>query len=140
MSKRRPTAIVKWSRGQLSPVSAYDAQLLADEADGREFDLVRRSKRSLPHNSKYWAQLGQIVKATDAFSSADHFHTWIKVRLGYVEPILGPKGQIVGMTVQSAAFDRMDQAAFHVFYEKAVRLVAEEMAINMDEVGPGWPI
>ena len=86
----------------------------------------------------YWAQLGLIVKATGAFPTADYMHDWLKVRLGYVSPIMGPKGQIVGMSVASAAFSKMDQAAFGAFYEKAVQLIAAEMGIDMADVVPGW--
>ena len=135
-----PSPIVKLSGGRLSPVSAWDAELLADAPNGAEFDLVRRSPRSKPHNGMYWAQLGLIVKATGTFPTVDHMHDWLKVRLGYVSPIMGPKGQIVGMSVDSAAFAKMDQATFGAFYEKAVQLIAAEMGIDMADVVPGWAI
>ena len=137
---KRPTAIVRLERGQIVPVSAWDSELLASEKQGQEFDLVRRSSRSKAHHGMYWAQLGLIVKATEAWPTADHMHTWLKARLGYVAPIMGPKGQVVGMTIDSTAFEKMDQAAFNVYYEKAARLVAEEMGINMADVRPGWAI
>lgn len=137
---KKPTAIVRLDRGRIAPVSAWDAELLAVEKQGQEFDLVRRSKRSRPHSSMYWAQLGLIVKATEAFPTAEHMHTWLKVKLGYVAPIIGPKGQIVGMSVDSASFDKMDQAAFNAFYEKAAQLIAQEMGIDMSTVVPGWGI
>lgn len=140
MTSRPPRPIVKLTGGRLSPVSAWDAELLAGAKDGAEFDLVRRSKRSTPHNAMYWVQLGAIVKATEAFATADHMHTWIKVRLGYTAPIFGPKGQVVGMSVDSAAFDKMDQAAFNAFYEKAAALILAEMDINLSDVVPGWSI
>ena len=114
--------------------------MLADLPNGTEFDLVPRTKRSKPHNGMYWVQLGLIVKATEAFATADHMHTWIKVKLGYTAPIFGPKGQVVGMAVDSAAFDKMDQATFSAFYEKAARLIADEMGINLADVVPGWHI
>ena len=47
---------------------------------------------------------------------------------------------MVGMTVDSAAFDKMDQATFNVFYEKAAALIAAEMFIDLDDVVPGWSI
>lgn len=135
---KAPRPIVRLTGGALSPVSVWDAELLADLPNGTEFDLVRRSKRSAAHNSMYWAQLGLIVKATDGFATADHMHEWLKLRLGYIRAILSPDGKIAGMTVDSAAFDKMDQAAFGVFYEKACALIAEEMGIDMGQVRPGW--
>jgi hypothetical protein len=121
-------------------VSAWDAELLADAPNGAEFDLVRRSPRSKPHNSMYWAQLGLIVKATGAWPTAPKMHEWVKLRLAYTAPVFGPKGEVVGMTIDSTAFDKMDQAAFNAFYEKAAALIAQEMGIDLADVVPGWAI
>lgn len=122
----------------MAPVSAWDMELLDDLPNGTEFDLIPRTKRSKPHNGMYWVQLGMIVKATGSFATADHMHTWLKVKLGYTAPIFGPKGEVVGMSVDSAAFDKMDQAAFGLFYEKAAALIAAEMGIDIADVVPGW--
>ena len=142
MTKRDkpPRPIVRKAGGRLSPVSAWDAELLSDAPEGAEFDLVLRTKRSLPHLKMYFAQLGLIVKATEAFATSDHMHDWVKISLAYTRPVLGPHGKVVGMTVDSAAFDKMDQAAFNVFYEKAARLITAEMGIDLQDVVPGWAI
>lgn len=140
MADRAPRPIVRLTGGRLSPVSAWDAELLDGLPNGTEFGLVPRTKRSKPHNGMYWVQLGLIVKATEAFATADHMHTWIKVKLGYTAPIFGPKGEVVGMSVDSAAFDKMDQSAFSLFYMKACALIAREMGIDMEDVVPGWSI
>jgi hypothetical protein len=129
---------VKLTGGRLSPVSAWDDELLSDFPAGSEFDLVLRGKRSKPHNGMYWAQLGLIVKATEAWPTSDKMHEWVKLELAYTSPVLGPTGKIKGMSIDSAAFDAMDQAAFNVFYEKAARLIAQEMGINLSDVVPGW--
>lgn len=138
MAKKRPTATVKLERGRLVPVTGWDSELLSDMPNGTIFNLVCQSPRSVRHHSMYWAQLGIIVKATEAFATADHMHTWIKCRLSYTSAILGPKGEVIGMTVDSTAFDKMTQAEFSAFYEKACRLIAQEMGIDMSEVHPGW--
>lgn len=140
MTDRAPRPIVRLSGGRLVPLSAWDSELLSDLPNGAEFDLVLRGKRSKPHNGMYWVQLGQIVKATGAFATADHMHLWVKVELAYTTPIFGPKGQVVGMAVDSSAFDKMDQSAFGVFYEKAAALIAAEMGIDLADVVPGWSI
>jgi len=134
MTRKRdkaPAPIVRLTGGRLSPVSAWDAELLSDYPHGTEFDLVARTKRSKPHNGMYWAQLAQIVKATGAYPTPEHLHIWIKHRLGYTEPICDPSGKIVAVNVDSTAFAAMDQAAFMRFYEHAVQLVASEMGIDM---------
>ena len=131
MTDKAPAPMVKLTGGRLSPVTAWDAELLNGFPDGQLFDAKPRSKRSVPHHRMYWAQLGQIVKASEAFATPDHMHDWVKVKLGYVRVILGPTGQPVGMSVDSTAFAAMDQRAFGLFYEKFSRLVAEEMGIDL---------
>ena len=131
---KRPTPIVRLTGGRLTPVSAYDQEELAGFANGAEFDLKPRGKRSTPHNGLYWLQLGHIVAATDAWATAEKMHDWVKVKLGYVSPIFGPNKEIIGMTVDSTSFKAMDQAAFNVFHEQAAALIAREMGINMGDV------
>jgi len=140
MADRAPRPIVKLIGGKLSPVSAWDHELMDGLPNGTEFDLIPRTKRSKPHNGKYWAQLSWIVKATDQWPTPDHMHEWIKLKLGYVRPILGQGGKVVGMTIDSAAFDKMDQPSFNAFYEKAAALIAAEMGIDLDDVVLGWSI
>ena len=108
--------------------------------NGAEFDLVRLSPRSTRHNGMYFAQLSLIVKATEAYPSAENMHKWIKAALGYVEPILDPKGKVIGMNLESTAFEKMDQADFNVFYKQAARLILEEMGIDLADVTPGFSI
>jgi hypothetical protein len=132
---KRPAPIVTLDRGRISPVSVWDAELIDDMPNGSQFDLVLRTKRSTPHNAKYWACLSQIVKATDAWPSAEKMHEWVKVKLGYVSPIFGPKGDVIGMTVDSTAFAQMDQAGFNAFYERFAALVADEMGIDIEDMG-----
>jgi hypothetical protein len=128
---KAPAPIVRLTGGRLSPVSAWDAELLSDYPHGTEFDLVARTKRSNPHNRMYRAQLSQIVKATGAYPTPVLMHRWIKHRLGYTEPVFDPNGNVVAVVLDSTAFDEMDQAAFMRFYEQVVQLVAAEMGIDM---------
>lgn len=136
MAKAKPIAQVVLSGGRLSPQTAWDAQLIDDMPQGQRFDLVPISPRSNRHSSMYWAQLGQIVSATNSFATAEKMHIWVKVRLGYTAPIFGPKGEVIGMSVDSTAFDKMTQADFNVFYEKAADLIAREMGIDLGDIKP----
>jgi len=130
-AKDAPKPILSLRRGRLEAVSAWDAELIAGYPDGQEFDLVLRSQRSTLHNSKYWAELGQIVAATGAWPSVEKMHEWVKIRLGHVSPVLGPQGQIVGLTVNSTAFHAMPQADFNGFYEQFAALVAADLGIDL---------
>jgi hypothetical protein len=130
-AKDAPRPILRLRSGRLEAVTASDAELIGQYPQGQEFDLVPRSKRSAPHNSKYWAELGQIVAATGAWPSAEKMHDWVKIRLGYVSPVLGPKGQIVGLTANSTAFHAMKQDEFNRFYEQFAALVAADLGIDL---------
>ena len=129
-----PAPLVRLDRGRLTPVTAWDAELLAAYPAGAIFDLKHRTRRSNAHQGMYWAQLSAIVKATEAWATAEKMHEWIKLRLGYTSPVFGPSGDVIGMTIDSTAFDEMDQPAFNVFYEKFAALVAAEMGIDLDNV------
>lgn len=131
---KAPAPIVTLSRGRLTPATASDAELIDGMPDNAEFDLVLRSRRSVPHHRLYWATLSQVVKATEAWPTPEHMHQWVKVKLGYVSPIFGPKGEVIGMTVDSTAFSEMDQAGFMVFYERFAALVAAEMGIDIGDM------
>jgi hypothetical protein len=131
---QKPVAIARISRGQLSPISAWDAELLAELPDGSEFDLVPRSKRSGAHNSLYWLQLGRIVKATGAWPDSQKMHDWIKVKLGYTSPIFGPNGTVIGMTVDSTSFEKMKQPEFNAYHEAAIQLIAAELGIDVADL------
>ena len=58
---KRPTPIVQLTGGRLTPVSAYDQEELAGFANGAEFDLKPRGKRSVPHNGLYIYHISRYV-------------------------------------------------------------------------------
>ena len=79
----------------------------------------------------YWAQLGLIVKATDAYPTAEKMHDWVKYELGYTQPVYDPRGKVIAVIADSTAFDKMDQATFNGFYERFVDLIARDMGIDV---------
>lgn len=130
-AKDAPRPILRLRMGRLEAVTSHDAELIGQYPQGQEFDLVPRSKRSAPHNSKYWVELAQIVTATGSWPNVEKMHEWVKIRLGHVSPVLGPQGQIVGLTVNSTAFHAMKQHQFNQFYEQFAALVAADLGIDL---------
>lgn len=122
---KAPAPIVMLKRGHLMPVTAYDAAEVGGFPDGSEFDLVSRKRRSLPQHRTYWRTLDTVVKATGRWPSREALHTALKVELGYVEPVFGLDGKIKGMIPDSTGFDAMTQEAFKVFFDKAMKALAE---------------
>jgi hypothetical protein len=130
---KRPSPIVKLTGGRLSPVSAFDADELAGFANGSEFDLRPRGKRSLPQHRMYWKILTQACEATGRWQRPEALHIALKVQLGYVEPIYGLDGAIKGMMADSTGFAAMGQNEFKAYFDRAIAALNE--ALGYDVIG-----
>ncbi len=128
-----PAPIVTYTGGRLSPVSAFDAQEPDGYPNGTQFDLIARTKRSLPHHGLYWAALTRVVEVTGSWPSREALHTALKVRLGRVEPIFDLKGNVIGMRPDSTAFDAMNQKEFREYFDQAMAALSE--AVGFDCLG-----
>lgn len=120
MAKDKPPAPIVVKSTRLIPVSAYDADELARYAVGTEFDLIARTKRSIPQNGTYWRSLQKAVEATGRWPSRDALHVALKVKLGHVQPIFGMDGRVVGMQPESTAFEKMPHVEFRHFMDRAM--------------------
>jgi hypothetical protein len=125
-----PPPIVRLGGGKLSPVTAWDAELLDRFAGGTEFDLVARTKRSNPQNALYWRTLSAVCEATGKWSRPEALHVALKVELGYVEPLMGLDGRIKGMIPDSTSFAAMSHEDFRVFFDKAMEVLAKAVGTD----------
>lgn len=131
MAKDKPPApIVIKAGSRLTPVSSYDADELERYAIGTEFDLVARTKRSLPQNGTYWKTLDKAVQATGRWPSREALHTALKVKLGHVDPIFGMDGRVVGMQPQSTAFEAMTHVEFRDYMDRAMAELSEALGYD----------
>lgn len=130
MAKREKAGIifVKTARGPV-PASSYDAEQWDRLPAGAEVDMTPRTKRSLPQHRVYWKALGEIVKATEAWPSAEHLHEAVKRDLGYVSVRTNLIGQPYAVT-DSIAFDEMEQPEFQAFFDAAMKRIAEATGID----------
>lgn len=124
----RPMAVL--TRNGLAPLSPYDAEELANMATGTEFDLVSRSRRSLPQHRTYWQALTKAVEATGRWPSREALHTALKVKLGRVEPIMDLQGRVIGMRPDSTAFDAMTHEEFRVYFDDAMAALSEALGYD----------
>lgn len=120
-----PAPIVRQTPRGLSPVSGFDAELLDGVPNGTEFNLVRRSRRSVPHHRTYWKALGEAVKATRVSASAKHLHRELKLATGYTDKILNRRTGDVVEVPDSIAFDEMTQEEFGAYFDAAIAELAE---------------
>ena len=128
-----PAPIVRLTSSRLVPVSAYDAEELQGYAIGTEFDLVSRTRRSIPQNGTYWKCLQHTVDATGLWPSREALHTALKVRMGHVEPVFDLNGNVVGMQPHSTAFQKMDHKEFRAFMDGALMALSD--AVGFDPMG-----
>ena len=125
-----PKPIVRKFAGRLMAISQYDAEALDQFTDGTEFDMVPRTRRSLPQHGTYWKALDRAVKATGRWQSKESLHTALKVKLGRVEPIFDLEGRVIGMKPDSTSFDAMPQHEFRAYFDAA--MTALSAAIGYD--------
>ena len=127
-----PIAVLYGSH--LSPASAYDAERLDEYANGTEFNLVARTKRSNPQLNTYWKALKIAVDATGLWPTDKALHIALKVDMGRLEPIYGVsgkmKGKVIGMQADSTAFDAMTHREFCQYMDEAMAALSE--AIGSD--------
>ena len=134
MAKRKdkpPAPIVRKDARGLSPAAAYDAEALDGFALGTEFDLVARTKRSIPQNGTYWKALQFAIDATGRWPHREALHTALKVKLGYVEPIFDLNGKVVGMKPDSTAFEAMNHKEFRDFMDRALSDLSDAVGFDV---------
>lgn len=127
--REKPSIIVSRTPRGLSPVSAYDAEVLASIPVGAEFDLVQRSRRSIPQLRTYWKALTLVVNATDMWPSPEHLHEALKIDLGYVTALRTLDGKRVVIT-DSAGINAMTADEFKAFFDRAMARLAEVTGID----------
>jgi hypothetical protein len=119
----------------LEPVCLGDADVLADRAKlGEDVEVTIKKRRSLPQLRRYWKMLHDVVEATDDYPSAEHLHTAIKYRLNYTVPFKTFSHEMYFLP-DSAAFSKMTAAEFRVFFDRAVKLLAEQYGIDPLAIG-----
>jgi hypothetical protein len=134
MTNRRdkaPAPIIRKTAKGFAPVSAYDADLVMAAPLGAEFELVRRSRRSLPQQRLYWQALGQVVRATGKWPTAEHLHHELKLICGYRMTVVNWDTGEVSTAVDSTAFDAMTQDEFRVYFDLAMSKLSEHIRFNV---------
>lgn len=107
---------------------------LHDEPRGDMVAVEVKRGRSVAMNGLYWAALGEVVASgATKYPSAEHMHDAIKMELGYFTPMVRLNGEIV-LVPDSTAFERMRQADFNAFFERARLLVLEHYGVDIAQL------
>lgn len=125
MRKReKPPLIVRKTKHGIVPVSAFDAERLEALALDTEFDVTVRTKRSNPQNRLYFQILSNVIKACGATMPPEVLHDKLKGRLGYTFLYRDLDGSLKEH-VDSTAFDNMDHPDFQIYFDAAMKELAE---------------
>jgi len=125
--KAPPPMVAKTAKGELVPVSAYDFEVIEGHPIGSQYNLVKRSKRSLKQNGLYWQMLGKIVKATGKWPTAEHLHDELKKACGYSVRVLDLRTGEMVEVADSTAFTNMTDDEFKIYFDQAVHKLAEAL-------------
>lgn len=132
MTKRDkpPAPIVRKTRRGLQPVAQFFADMILEDAEGTEYDLVKRSKRSNPQNALYWSVLGDVVKATGRWATAEHLHDDLKLICGYSRKSVNWDTGAVNEIPDSTSFNAMNADEFRVYFDTAMAKLAEHVGYD----------
>ena len=128
--EKSPAPIVRKLGEMLSPVSQYDAGEIDRLPNGTEFDLIPRTKRSLPQHRTYWKALTLAVEASGRWPSREALHDALKINAGLTRAILNLRGEVIGMQADSTALDAMGQAEFSEFFEKSMAALSAALGFD----------
>jgi hypothetical protein len=125
-----PTPIVMKTPRGLSPVAAYDQELLMDAPMGAQFELVRRNRRLWPQLKLYWATLGQVAKATGRWPTAEHLSEELKLVCGFARSCVDWKTGEVLRIPDSVALHAMSEDDFGRFFEMAMAALSDHIGYD----------
>ena len=128
MTKKKdkpPAPIVRLEPRGLVPITAMDAEEINGFTNGTEFDLVKRSNRSIKHMKKYWAVLGAAIKSTGISPTQAHLHRDLKLATGYTEKVQNRATGEIHVIPDSIALESMNQPEFNEFFKVTMAMLAD---------------
>lgn len=126
--ERAPIIVTKTKTG-LSPVSAFEQELLDRYPVGAELEITIKQRRSLPQQKTYWKMLAYVNGATDAYPTTEKLHEAVKHHLGYVTTFTRFDGT-EETVADSTAFAAMDAAAFKLYFDQAKQALAVKFGFD----------
>jgi len=126
----KPRTLLRRVPGGFVLVYPHDEERLMHYAIGSVVEAQFWQQRSREHLALYWVILHDVVENSDQWPTTEHLHDALKVALGYTREINLIGGGKIYMP-GSIAIDRMDQADFKVYFDRAMNQL-REAGINID--------
>jgi hypothetical protein len=127
---KAPPPIVTRTEKGLRPSRAWDAEDLANDPIGTEYELHKITRRKPKQHRTYWRALNLVVKATDRWPDAEHLHDELKLALGFYRKAANLATGEIMLIPDSTAFDKMDQEQWQAFMNAAMELIAKECGFD----------
>jgi hypothetical protein len=120
--------------GSLRPVDANGEEALRRIKAGAIVTVEVKQPRNVRFHRMYWGLIHIVWEnmPEDRYPSPEDLHAAIKIAAGVRTRIELPNGE-VGFIPGSVAFHKMDEAAFHKFYDRVCDLVARNFLPGVDQ-------
>lgn len=115
-------------QNSLKPADERSDDYLKKIKQGQWFSIDIRKPRNLQHHRKFWALMNLISENLDNVTP-EILCDVIKIRTGHAKIVKTKKGEIA--VPLSLNFSKMDQIAFDDFYDKAVKIIVEDILENI---------
>lgn len=116
----------------LRPADDLAAEDMLSLKEGKFVLVTATHPRSLPHHRLFFAMIRKIARATPTPLDEDALRDYITVKAGHVKTI----PLAFGKTYQapaSIAWDKMDQADFRKFFDRAVEIILTDICPSLPE-------
>lgn len=134
MSKREKPVYGFVRKGNaLVPAMEFDMAALDSIRNGELVKVEIKQFRNVPRHRAYWAMVQEVVDGYGLNYSADRLHEIIKLETGVVDLVRLPDGLKVQLP-GSISFDKMSEAEFQAFFNKAEKWLAETYGYVREEV------
>ena len=119
--------------GHLAPVDDMGREVMDRVGTSGPVMVEIRKPRNVGHHRKFFALLSLIYQNQSRYKSVEELLDAMKVMLGHCIVMRLRNGREVAVP-KSIAFHTMDQIAFDEFWERAVKLVCEEILPRVSRV------
>lgn len=116
------TIFMRRSLGALRPIDPASAEALERIPANQDVRVEITRPRNLKHHRKFFALLNAIFPHQTVYPTHKSFRAAMTVALGFGETYKLGDGRTI-IIPGSIAFDKMDQAEFEQFYDRAIELI-----------------
>ena len=108
--------------GRLRPSNQADLDKIKKYKPGMIIKAKVSRRRNAAHHRKFFALLGAVVDHTDC-EDVEELLEDIKIKMKFIKEYkVAWDGRVIVRT-KSIGFDKMDQDAFNIFYDKAINVL-----------------